>query len=118
MKNLNIVVPKCDYLSLPFIYKLNGESAQLKEADLIYFSVKKNLLEEEYLIQKSLENGITYNTEAEKYFIEINYEDTINLNMNDTYVYDLTIYYDGKRPSQKLYGTFKIGPKVTLNEVV
>lgn len=118
MKKLDIIIPKCDCVSLPFIYKLNGEVCQLKETDLIYFSVKRNLLEKEYLIQKSLNDGIIYNSEAEKYFIEINYEDTVNLNMNDTYLYDLVIYYDGNKPSQKLYGTFQIGPKVTLNEVV
>lgn len=51
MKKLDIIIPKCDCVSLPFIYKLNGEVCQLKETDLIYFSVKRNLLEEEYLIQ-------------------------------------------------------------------
>ena len=51
MKKLDIIIPKCDCVSLPFIYKLNGEVCQLKETDLIYFSVKRNLLEKEYLIQ-------------------------------------------------------------------
>lgn len=118
MKKLDIIIPKQDYLNLPIVYKVNGEVSTLGETDLMFFSVKSNLVSDEYLIQKSLGNGITYDATEEKYYLEIDSNDTINLNMNDTYLYDLTIYYEGTKPMQKLYGQFKIGPKVTLNEVI
>lgn len=118
MKQLDIVIPKCDYLSIPFSYKVNNEPAQLEETDIIYFSLKEKLSSEEYIFQKTLNNGIVYNEEKEKYFIEIFYEDTKELTMGANYLYDLTIYYEGKKPVQKLFGNFKIGPKITLNEVV
>lgn len=118
MKQLDIVIPKCDYLSIPFSYKVNNEPAQLEKTDIIYFSLKEKLSSEEYIFQKTLNNGITYSEEEEKYYIEIYYEDTKNLVMGANYLYDLTIYYEGNKPVQKLFGNFKIGPKITLNEVV
>lgn len=118
MKKLDIIIPKCDYLGLPFRYTVNGVDAKLSETDLIYFSVKEKITDEEYIIQKSLNNGITYDEDNGKYLIEFHYKDTVNLKMNNNYLYDLVIYYEGTKPVQKLFGTFKIGPKVTLNEVV
>ena len=84
---------------------------------MIYFSVKKTVADDDYVIQKSLEDGISYNEELEKYFIELNYEDTVELDMNSSFLYDLVIYYNGEKPVQKLIGKFSIKPKITLNEV-
>lgn len=118
MQNIDITIPKCDYLGIPFIYKINGRQTRLRENDIIYFSVKRNLSDEEYLIQKTLNNGIEFNEEEEKYYIIFNYDDTKELNIGSIYVYDLVIYYDGNKPIQKIFGNIKIGPKVTLNEVI
>ena len=44
MQKIDITIPKCDYLGIPFIYKVNGKQDKLKENDIIYFSVKENRL--------------------------------------------------------------------------
>ena len=49
--------------------------------------------------------------------IEINSEDTKQLAMDIQYGYDITIYYGGNKPKQKVIGKIKIGKKYTLNEV-
>ena len=46
--NIDITIPKCDYLGIPFIYKINGRQTRLRENDIIYFSVRRNLSDEEY----------------------------------------------------------------------
>ena len=117
MKELDITIPKCDYAGIPFAYKVNGKCAKLEESDIVYFSVKKRLSDNEYLIQKTLDNGIAFNEDEQKYYITFNYADTKEMEMGTTYIYDLTIYYEGTKPIQKLFGNLKIGPKVTLNEV-
>lgn len=118
MKNLDITIPKCDYAAFPFTYQVNGKRAKLKENDIVYFSVKNKLSNKDYLIQKTLNNGIEFNEGEQKYYIVFNYEDTKLMEMGTTYLYDITIYYEGKKPVQKLFGNLKIGPKVTLNEVI
>lgn len=117
MQELNITIPKCDYLAFPFTYRVDGKNTQLNKDDIIYFSIKKDLTDETYILQKTLGNGIDFDEKAQKYYVIFNYEDTEPMKMGVTYVYDLTIYYEGTQPSQKLYGTFKIGPKVTLNKI-
>lgn len=117
MQELDITIPKCDYVGIPFTYKVNGKRAKLEEGDIIYFSVKERLSNDEYLIQKTLDNGITFNEDEQKYYITFEYADTKEMEIGVTYIYDLTIYYGGTKPIQKLFGNLKIGPKVTLNEV-
>ena len=117
MKELDITIPKCDYAGIPFTYRINGKCAKFEESDIVYFSVKKRLSDSEYLIQKTLKDGIIFNEDEQKYYITFNYIDTKEMEMGTTYVYDLTIYYEGTKPIQKLFGNLKIGPKVTLNEV-
>ena len=118
IKKFDISIPKCDYLVIPFIYKRNGEPTSLDEKDLIFFSVKQSKDDEEYVFQKTLENGITFDSENMRYLIEINYEDTKNLNIGDKFLYDIVIYYDGNKPIQRIIGKLKIGLKLTMNEVV
>lgn len=118
MKELDIVIPKCDYVGIPFTYKENGKNKRLNEEHLIFFSIKKDLYDNDYIIQKTLNNGIIFIPDDNKYYIQFNSEDTKNLKIGTTYLYDLTIYYNGNRPMQELFGKFKIGPKITLNEVI
>lgn len=118
MKNLDITIPKCNYAGIPFSYTINGKRAKIEEGDIIYFSVKDKLSNNNYLIQKTLNNGIEFNEDEQKYYIIFNYEDTKELEMGTTYIYDITIYYEGNKPIQKVFGNLKIGPQVTLNEVI
>ena len=118
MKNLDITIPKCNYAGIPFSYTINGKRAKIEENDIIYFSVKDKLSNNNYLIQKTLNNGIEFSEDEQKYYIVFNYEDTKELEMGTTYIYDITIYYEGNKPIQKVFGNLKIGPQVTLNEVI
>lgn len=118
IKKSNIELPKQDYLLIELtITNENEESIKLGENDLIYMTVRKDAGSGEIKFQKSLENGITFNEETKKYEIEINSEDTKDLKINTSYGYDITVYYNGNKPKQKVIGTLKIGEKYTLNEV-
>ena len=118
IKKSNIELPKQDYLLIELtITNENEESIKLEENDLIYMTVRKDAGSGEIKFQKSLENGITFNEESKKYEIEINSEDTKDLKINTSYGYDITVYYNGNKPKQKVIGTLKIGEKYTLNEV-
>lgn len=113
----NIEIPKQDYYHISVSVKKDGELVKLNDNDLMFMTVKKNPYTSDIIFQKSLDNGITYNDETKKYEIEINSEDTKQLNMDNKYGYDITIYYNGDKPKQKIIGEFKIGKKFTLNEV-
>ena len=118
IKKTNIELPKQDYLLIELtITNENEESIKLEENDLIYMTVRKDAGSGEIKFQKSLENGITFNEESKKYEIEINSEDTKDLITKTSYGYDITVYYDGNKPKQKVIGTLEIGKKYTLNEV-
>lgn len=121
IKNYNIEIPKMDYQIIEIVLRENGIETTLDETDEIYFTVKRNANDISPIFQKSLNNGITYNEETHKYEIEINSEDTEKMQMGENagiYGYDITIYYGGNKPKQKVIGHFKIGTKYTLNEVV
>ena len=116
IKKFNIEIPKMDYAIINLGIRKNNELAQLGDNDQIYFTVRKTPFQD-IIFQKSLENGIIYNPETNKYQIEIFSEDTKDLQFA-IYNYDITIYYEGNKPKQKVIGEFKIGIKYTLNEVV
>lgn len=118
IKYLNIEIPKQNYQKILVGIKKDGEKTELESNDLIFFSVKENYNDTEYKIQKTLGNGIEYNQDTKNYEIILESQDTANLQMNKVYGYDITIYYDGDKPSQKVLGTLKITTKYTLNEVV
>lgn len=118
VKQYDITIPKCDYKAIPFIYMKNGQKSALGEKDLLFFSVKKRESDKEYVFQKTLNDGITFDSANNKYLIEIEYEDTKDLYKGSKLLYDITIYYDGIKPKQKVVGVLEIGPKITLNEVI
>lgn len=118
IKNFNIEIPKQDYQIISLAIKKDGQTVKLGENDLIFMTVRRYAGNEAVTFQKSLEDGISYNEETEKYEIEINSKDTENMTMDNKYGYDITIYYDGDKPKQKIIGQLYIGNKYTLNEVV
>lgn len=118
IKTVNIEIPKKNYRIISMSIKENGINVELGENDLLFMTISVSPNSEDYLIQKSLENGITFNPETMKYEIEFNSEDTVNLEYGKVYGYDITIYYDGTKPKQKVIGTFKVTDQFTLNEVV
>lgn len=118
IKKYNIEIPKRDYQIISFAIKENGHNVQLQPEDLIFFTVKLEPEDTEVVMQKTLENGITFDSENVKYKIEITSEDTKDLPIDSQYGYDITIYYNGEKPRQKVVGRFKLSEKYTLNEVV
>ena len=118
IKKVNIEIPKLDYQIILLSIKENGQLVQLGEDDLLYFTVSLTPDTTDYKIQKSIGNGIEYNQETGKYELEITSEDTKDLKLDYKYGYDITIYYGGNKPKQKVIGTFLVSDKFTMNEVV
>lgn len=121
IKNYNIEIPKMNYQIIEISLKEDGVETTLDDTDNIFFTVKRNVNDIEPVIQKSLNNGIKYNEETKKYEIEITSEDTKDMQMGTPaglYGYDITIYYGGNKPKQKVIGSLRIGNQYTLNEVV
>lgn len=118
IKKYNIEIPKINYQIISIAITENGENVELGEKDLLFMTVRHSPEDEDYKFQKSLDNGITFNPDTRKYDIEILSEDTRDLKYDAIYGYDITIYYDGNKPRQKVIGDFKISNQYTLNEVV
>ncbi len=117
IKKYNISIPKMDYQIIS-VSAVEGEiQSKLSDNDLMFMTVKRDPDKEDYEFQKSLGNGITYNEQTKKYEIEITSDDTKNMSTRKSYGYDITVYYDGDKPKQKIKGSFTIKDKYTLNEV-
>ena len=84
----------------------------------MYFTVKDNAYKKDFLFQKTLKNGITYDQETNYYQIEILQNDTENLAFG-TYEYDIKIINDKDKPKTLKVGTLEITDVVThkVNEV-
>jgi hypothetical protein len=120
VKKYDIEIPKLDYYVLSIGIKENPDDTEyipLGENDLIFMTVSLHPGDTVYKFQKSLSNGITYDSETGKYNIVIDSNDTEDLEQGVVYGYDITIYYNGNKPKQKVIGNFKIGKKFTVNEV-
>ena len=118
VKKYDIEIPKLDsqIISMSILDK-DKQPTQLGEDDLLFMTVRLSPDSEKFVFQKKLGKGITYNSETQKYDIEINSNDTKDMLYNTDYGYDITIYYDSNKPKQKVVGVFKISNKYTLNEV-
>lgn len=111
--------------SCQFVLQLtnkNHEIITLEENAMIYFTVKDNENSQEFIFQKRLGEGITFNSEDNTYLIEILSDDTNNLEYKN-YFYDITIIRNQglesankKEKTTVLIGDFKIGYVATLNE--
>lgn len=75
--------------TLIFTFEIEGLNEDL---DSCYFSCKKNIDDESYTFQKSLEDGIT-KEEVGKYKVRIAPNDTHDINIGN-YIYDLQIGID------------------------
>lgn len=117
VKKYNIEVPKLDYQVISIGIKKDGEYIELGNNDLMFMTVSYTPGSSEYKFQKSLGNGITYNSTTKKYDIQIESSDTENLQFGTAYGFDITVYYEGNKPKQKVVGQFTVGKKYTVNEV-
>ena len=109
---MNIELIRGDTLDLKFQRKLINNEVITSVPDEMYFTVKNNYSEDDYLIQKRLGESITYNEEDHYYYFTIESVDTDNLGYN-SYVYDIEIVKDGKVKTI-LKGKLKIKQEVTF----
>ncbi len=113
-KKYDIKIPKEDYqiISVGFL-DTQKQLTPLGNDDLLFMTVRHSPEDEEFKFQKTLENGIVYNQDTGKYDITINSIDTKELLLNEEYGYDITVYYDGIKPKQKVVGKFIVTDKFT-----
>lgn len=120
VEKYDIEFPKTNYQTIYFGIrdKITKDLIKLNDEDLIFMTVKHSPEDEDFKFQKSLQDGITFDEELRKYIIEINTKDTKDLLLNVDYGYDITVYYSGNKPKQKVIGKFKVTDNYTSNEVV
>lgn len=115
VKIVNIKIPKLDYKVIPFSITRDGVKIKLEDNDMLLMTVcmidSDNAIGENFLFQKKLGDGIEYDENTGNYNIEINSEDTENMVIGQNYGYDITIFYEQIKPSQKVIGEFKVGEK-------
>lgn len=85
--NKNLKMVRGDTLSFGIEYSFDDETTQ--DLDTCYFSCKQNMDDEEYIFQKSLNNGIS-KVDNGKYRVRVAPEDTENVDIGN-YYYDLEI---------------------------
>lgn len=118
VKKYDISMPKINYKLIELSIINNGEATKIGDNDLLYLTVRETSDTKEIMLQKGLNNGITYNSETGKYEIEIMPEDTKNFATNKKYGYDITLYLDGTKPKQKVIGKFIATDQFTRNGVM
>jgi hypothetical protein len=92
--------------TLAFGFELDGVTS----VDGVYFSVKKTKHDDEYILQKTLNNGIEL-VESGKYSVRVAPSDTHDLDVG-IYYYDLQIGVNGDIFTM-LYGTLEIEADIT-----
>ncbi len=110
---MNLELIRGDTLDLKFQRKLINNEVITEVPDKMYFTIKSSYYDEDYLIQKRLEdNSITFNSQDKYYYFTLEPSDTDNLNYG-TYVYDIEIIKDGVVKTI-LKGKIKIKEEVTF----
>lgn len=109
---MNLRFPRGDYRKIV----ITNIKDELSPNDKIIMSVKKNVHSKDYLFQKTLDDGIKFNSLINRYEIEINNEDTKDLEMGTPYVFDIVIVYGGTKP-RTTFGNLTLTKDVTTDEV-
>lgn len=105
---ISILNPRGDYKSISIRLGIPDTDPKQyyepTENEDMFFTIKDNFSKkEEYVIQKSLNEGtITFNKETKYFTFELNKEDTINLEYKK-YVGDIKIIKDGDEPQTIAY---------------
>lgn len=88
-KNLSINKGNSYNIFVQFVNEKN-EILIFEDNSTLYFTLKDNFNNTNYILQKTSLDGITYNEEKEGYDIRFNCEDTEDLDYKD-YAYDITV---------------------------
>ena len=102
LKPYGFTLIRGDTYTITFFLYDNGQKIKLGENGQIFFTAKKNILDTNYVIQKTLSNGITFNESTLEYTITIESTDTDNLEPDLIYPYDIkTVISVGERKIKK-----------------
>lgn len=107
-----------DTFEFKFQRKTKDKQVITEKPDKMYFTVKKNDKENDYIFQKRLDNNtISYDETTNYYTITIDSSDTDNLDYG-TYYYDIEIITNNKVKTISI-GTLSITSEITFssNEV-
>lgn len=107
---MRISMPRGDMREQAFSVKLNQEPF-VDEFDEIYFTVKKNFKDKNFLFQKRMTTGEIEPVENGMYQFVILPEDTNDLNFDD-YVFDIELVING-RLKRTYVGTLSLTPEST-----
>lgn len=88
-KNLSINKGNSYNIFVQFVNEKN-EILIFEDNSTLYFTLKDNFNNTNYILQKTSLDGITYNEEKKGYDIRFNCEDTEDLDYKD-YAYDITV---------------------------
>lgn len=112
---MEIRIIRGDTLDLRFCRK--DKNGVIKEKpDNLIFAVKKGAQKKEYLFQKRLDDGITYNEENNYYYFTIESKDTENLKIG-TCVFNIKVIM-GSKVKTICAGKFIITDEVAYMESV
>ena len=89
----------------------NNIDVEISNVSDIFFTVKENVKNTEYLFQKKLNSGINLGDD-EKYHITIDSEDTDNLSFG-TYYYDVQVNFNDNTKYTVTKGNFVVDYEVT-----
>lgn len=109
---MNIKLNRGDTKQLKFNV-LDKSKKQITDFTEIYFTLKKNHVTSNVLIQKKLSNGGIKLGEDNYYHFVLNSEDTANLDY-DTYVFDIELII-GNTYKKTYLGTLSLDKEVTFN---
>ncbi len=116
-KNIDFEIVRGDNknISIAFTQTHEGDEKSYQiiknKVDKMYFTVKDDPSEKSYIFQKTLLNGIEFDTATGIYIIKILPEDTDNLSFA-SYDYDIEIINNNQKTT-KLIGKLKINQEVT-----
>lgn len=107
-----------DTLLIPVKITKDKENYQLQENENIMFSLKRFSGDEEYILQKSLNNGIEWDDKKQRYIIKLEHEDTKDIELryeNKNFQYDIVVILSNNFV-RTIRGVLQIWRDITRNE--
>lgn len=122
-KRKDLEINKGNSVSIKVQFKdFKNQIFVLEKNAIVYFTVKENFSTDEYIFQKTINNGIEFDEESNAYIVKIEIDDTENLDYKD-YVYDIAFTRNSglgsanlKEKTTALIGKFIVGPVATFKQ--
>lgn len=91
---VTISKPRGDTIKISFGIKISGTEFVMTDTDRLFFTIKKTIRDEDFLLQYTFGNGITYDSVNKKYRVIIPSADTKTLDMGKSYSFDIELVRD------------------------